>query len=155
METSANLLLADFQAEKERKAKSDLKQTWLVIGLVVGFLVGGGLAMVGVEYMLMPTSRSNAQALIACQTSKAGFTVLLEPAPAKSSAALQLFDVVRPGLGAMLAKLQSAQSSEVAPRWVVDGHVKPAAVAPGSSYCWLSASGEVDSANCPAAERAQ
>jgi len=144
MGTSADILLAEFQAEKQRKAKSDLKQTWLAIGLIVGFLVGGGLAMAGVDYILMPTMRSNAKALVACQKSKAGFTVLLEPAPAKSSSALQLFDVVRPGLGTMLAKLQSAQSSQVAVRWVVDGHVKPAAVSPGASYCWLDASGEVE-----------
>ena len=144
METSGDLLLAEFQAEKERKAKSDLKQTWLAIGLTVGFLVGGGLAMAGVKFMLMPTMESNTKALVECRASATGFTVLIEPAPAQTSSALQLFDVVRPGLGTMLAKLQSAQSQQIAVRWVVPGHVKPAANTPGSSYCWLNANGEME-----------
>lgn len=145
METRADLLLAEFQAKNERKAKSDLKQTWLAIGLTAGFLIGVGLAMAGVKYMLMPTAESNAQALVACQASAAGFTVLIEPAPAQTSSALQLFDVLRPGLGTMLAKLQTtAQSQQIAVKWVVAGHVKPAADTPGSSYCWLKASGEVE-----------
>ena len=79
----------------------------------------------------------------------AGFTALLEPAPAKSASALQLFDVVRPGLGTMLAKMQSAQSPQIAVRWVVAGHVKALSNSPGYSYCWLNGNGEVDSANCP------
>lgn len=80
----------------------------------------------------------------------AGFTVLLEPAAAKNSSALQLFDAVRPGLGTMLAKLQAAQTRQIAVKWVVPGHVEPASNTPGFSYCWLDAGGEAsNSATCP------
>lgn len=120
-------------------------------GFWLGIICGVGLSLAtGAALMMFVVTPKTAAAIAAAtsahqQTDAGGFTVLIEPAPAKSSAALQLFDLLRPGLGAMLAKFQSTQSSEVAPRWVVDGHVKPAAVAPGSSYCWLNASGEVES----------
>jgi hypothetical protein len=81
-----------------------------------------------------------------------GYTSLIEPAPA-GSPALQLFDIVRPGLGTMLAKMQAAQSPQIAVRWVIPGHVKPMTNSRGYSYCWLNANGEVDAANCPAANQ--
>jgi hypothetical protein len=81
-----------------------------------------------------------------------GYTSLVEPAPAGSSP-LQLFDVFRPGLGTMLAKMQAAQSPQIAVRWVIPGHVKPMTNSRGYSYCWLNANGEVDAANCPAANQ--
>lgn len=79
----------------------------------------------------------------------AGFTALVEPGSQQPSP-LQLFDVLRPGLGTMLAKLQNAQPQNVAVKWVVPGHVKPASNSPGYSYCWLNANGEADPQNCPA-----
>jgi hypothetical protein len=56
------------------------------------------------------------------------YTLLYDPAPAGStSSAAQLLDLVRPGLGATLAKLQDAarQGPYGNPRWLIPGYAKP------------------------------
>ena len=105
--------------------------------------------------LLLDQHQRDTSNAVSANTAIDGYTSLLEPTPAKSSAALQLFDVVRPGLGTMLAKLQAAQAPQIAVKWVVPGHVKALSNSPGYSYCWLSASGDVDTANCPVAGGAQ
>jgi len=105
-------------------------------------------------------SAENTRRLLATQqvvdaaTQPEGYTSLLEPA-ASGPSPLQLFDVVRPGLGTMLAKMQSAQSPQIAVRWVIPGHVRPMTNARGYSYCWLNGNGEIDSTNCPAVSQEQ
>lgn len=57
------------------------------------------------------------------------YTLLYDPAPAGSanSSAVQLLDLVRPGLGAALAKFQDASRQGPAgnPRWLIPGYARP------------------------------
>ncbi len=63
------------------------------------------------------------------------YTVLYDlSAPATSP--LELLNVVRPGLGTLVAKL--AAHPKAAPRWVVPGKVKPLPVVDGDFYSWVN-----------------
>jgi len=56
------------------------------------------------------------------------YTLLYDPAPAgQTSSAAQLLDLVRPGLGTALGKLQDATRQGPAgnPRWLIPGYARP------------------------------
>ena len=79
------------------------------------------------------------------------YKLLYDPAPAGSSnsSAAQLLDLVRPGLGTTLAKLQDASRQGPAgnPRWLIPGYARPIVNgnAQGFYYQWTNLqSGEVE-----------
>jgi hypothetical protein len=68
-------------------------------------------------------------------TRDAMYTLVYEPAPASAApSSLALLDLMKPGLGAMLAKLQAAPPPQMRLRYVLHGIVAPVAAAPGSRF---------------------
>jgi hypothetical protein len=61
------------------------------------------------------------------EASSPAFTLLYDPAPAgaQDSSAAQLLDMVRPGLGSLLSKMQKQTGPSGPPRWLVPGFTKP------------------------------
>jgi hypothetical protein len=114
-----------------------VKRTILFVtcGWIVGLLIGAGVMGVLVashyqrkELVVAEQTKEITERTCAAMYSQMmddWLTVLYEPGPAPATAPLELLNMVRPGLGTVLAKLQAQQSPQgLSVRWVLSGNVK-------------------------------
>jgi hypothetical protein len=65
------------------------------------------------------------------------YTILYEPAAAPTSAqATAMLNLIKPGLGSLLAGARPSQGMAVS--WVLRGHIAPIGTPPGGQYTWIN-----------------